>query len=104
MLIAKNRMEDELIGFDTGTHNYLVKPFGIAELLARLRGLQRSSPPTQTRKIQLENFTLDYETPNLYDQDIEITLTNKEFQLLEYFLNILIKLLPVTKVSINFGN
>jgi|UPI0001956D5F DNA-binding response OmpR family regulator len=54
--------------------------------------------------MQLENFTLDYETPNLYDQDIEITLTNKEFQLLEYFLNILIKLLPVTKVSINFGN
>ncbi|MBD2293644.1 response regulator transcription factor [Anabaena sphaerica FACHB-251] len=85
MLTAKDRMEDKVMGLDAGADDYLVKPFGMAELLARLRALQRRSPQIQTKKIQLKNFTLDYGTRTLYYQTLEIPLTNKEFQLLEYF-------------------
>lgn len=85
MLTAKDRMEDKVMGLDAGADDYLVKPFGMAELLARLRALQRRSPQIPTQKIQLKNFTLDYGTRTLYDQTLEISLTNKEFQLLEYF-------------------
>jgi DNA-binding response OmpR family regulator len=57
MLTAKDRMEDKVMGLDAGADDYLVKPFGMAELLARLRALQRRSPQIQTQKIQLENST-----------------------------------------------
>ncbi len=76
----------------------------MAKSLVMLHALQRGSPQIQSWKIQLINFTLDYGTRDLYGQDIDIPLTNEEFQLLECFLNILIKLLPVTRLSINFGN
>jgi DNA-binding response OmpR family regulator len=44
MLTAKDRMEDRVKGLDAGADDYLIKPFGMAELLARLRALQRRSP------------------------------------------------------------
>ena len=44
MLTAKDRMEDKVAGLDAGADDYLVKPFGMAELLARLRALQRQWP------------------------------------------------------------
>ncbi len=91
ILTAKDTMEDKVMGLDAGADDYLVKPFGMAELLARLRALQRRSPQIQTQQIQLSNFTLDYATRTLYYQNqegknLKITLTNKEFQLLEYFM------------------
>lgn len=66
MLIAKDRMEDKVIGLDAGADDYLVKPFGMAELLARLHALQRRSPQLQFQQIQLKQFKLDYGTRTLY--------------------------------------
>jgi DNA-binding response OmpR family regulator len=88
MLTAKDSMEDKVAGLDAGADDYLVKPFGMAELLARLRALQRRSPQFQPQKLTVGNLTLDYGN-NLvvsHNNHQEITLTNKEFQLLEYFL------------------
>ena len=90
ILTAKDRMEDKVMGLDAGADDYLVKPFGMAELLARLRALQRRSPQLQPQQLQLGNFSLNYGTRTLYYQNKksergEIPLTNKEFQLLEYF-------------------
>lgn len=91
MLTAKDSMADKVSGLDAGADDYLIKPFGMAELLARLRALQRRSPQLQPPQLRVGPFTLDYATstvallqPNGTDQTIP--LTAKEFQLLEHFL------------------
>ncbi|GBE93731.1 two-component system response regulator RppA [Nostoc cycadae] len=91
MLTAKDRMEDKVTGLDAGADDYLVKPFGMAELLARLRALQRRSPQFQPQELTVGNLTLDYGNNMVVSQNNtgkkqEISLTNKEFQLLEYFM------------------
>ncbi|GBF82213.1 two-component system response regulator RppA [Aphanothece sacrum] len=91
ILTAKDSEEDKVIGLDTGADDYLVKPFGMAELLARLRALQRRSPQIAPQQLKLGNITLDYGKYAIFYQDIQgnnqlIELTNKEFQLLEYFM------------------
>lgn len=91
MLTAKDRMEDKVAGLDAGADDYLVKPFGMVELLARLRALQRRSPSFQPQELHIGNLTLDYATYTVYIQNSQgdrqfITLTSKEFQLLEYFM------------------
>ncbi len=91
MLTAKDRMEDKVAGLDAGADDYLVKPFGMVELLARLRALQRRAPSFQPQQLQVGNLTLDYATHTVcfqnadFDQQV-IPLTSKEFQLLEYFM------------------
>jgi DNA-binding response OmpR family regulator len=87
MLTAKDSMEDKVAGLDAGADDYLVKPFGMAELLARLRALQRRSPQFLPQKLSVGNLTLDYGNNLVVSQDLqEVILTNKEFQLLEYFM------------------
>ncbi|MGB5596141.1 MAG: two-component system response regulator RppA [Crocosphaera sp.] len=91
MLTAKDTEEDKVIGLDAGADDYLVKPFGMAELLARLRALQRRFPTINPQKLTVGNITLDYSNYTIFYQDNKgnnqpINLTNKEFQLLEYFL------------------
>jgi DNA-binding response OmpR family regulator len=91
MLTAKDRMEDKVAGLDAGADDYLVKPFGMAELLARVRALQRRSPQIQPQQLQIGSLTLDYGTRTVYRLEPNggkqvIPLTNKEFHLLEYFM------------------
>ncbi|PAX52835.1 two-component system response regulator RppA [Brunnivagina elsteri] len=91
MLTAKDRMEDKIIGLDAGADDYLVKPFGMGELLARLRALQRRSPQFQPQLLTVGNLSLDYSRSEIISQNQTgeqqvIFLTNKEFQLLEYFM------------------
>lgn len=91
MLTAKDRMEDKVQGLDAGADDYLVKPFGMEELRARLRALQRRSPQIQPQKLQVGNLVLDYGSSTVSIQNSQqdnqpISLTAKEFQLLEYFM------------------
>jgi len=90
MLTARDRMADKVAGLDAGADDYLVKPFGMAELRARLRALQRRSPQLQPQKLQIGNLVLDYGTATVSTQGPQaaqlIPLTAKEFQLLEYFM------------------
>jgi len=91
MLTAKDRMEDKVAGLDAGADDYLVKPFGMAELLARLRALQRRSPQIQPQQLQIGNLVLDCGNRTVCHVERNgknqiISLTTKEFQLLEYFM------------------
>ncbi|WNZ27343.1 response regulator transcription factor [Leptolyngbya sp. NK1-12] len=90
MLTARDRLEDKVAGLDAGADDYLVKPFGMIELLARLRALQRRSPQTYSPFLQVGRLTLDYATLTVSVQQSSqaqiIQLTAKEFQLLEYFM------------------
>lgn len=91
LLTAKDRIEDRVQGLDAGADDYLVKPFGMLELLARLRALQRRSPQIQATQLKVANLVLDYNTSTIAAPDLNgkhqiIQLTAKEFQLLEYFM------------------
>ena len=91
MLTARDRMEDKVAGLDAGADDYLVKPFGMAELLARMRALQRRSPELHPQQLQVGKLILDYSTHTVCLQDpngqrSSIPLTAKEFQTLEYFM------------------
>ena len=91
MLTAKDSIEDRVTGLDAGADDYLVKPFGTSELLARLRALQRRSLSIQPQQLRVGNIILDCGTHEIYfdnpsEKGEQILLTNKEFQILEYFL------------------
>lgn len=91
LLTARDSMEDKVMGLDAGADDYLVKPFGMAELLARMRSLQRRSPQLQSPQLQIGALMLDYSTCTVYTQDSQgskqpIALTTKEFQTLEHFM------------------
>jgi len=86
MLTAKDSMTDKVMGLDAGADDYLVKPFDISELLARMRALLRRPPQLQSRRLQIGRLELDYDTHSVQWQGATIALTLKEFQLLEYFM------------------
>lgn len=110
MLTALGQPENRVAGLDAGADDYLVKPFVMEELLARLRALQRRSPQLQPQNLTIGAFTLDYannvliaevtetletsetsetsETPKTSETQLNqtIPLTVKEFQLLAYLM------------------
>lgn len=90
MLTAKDSMEAKIAGLDAGADDYLVKPFDMPELLARLRALQRRTTQLQPQQLQVGNLSLNYSTNTFWVNSAigkkQILLTKKEFQLLEYFM------------------
>lgn len=84
MLTARNTTEDKIIGLDTGADDYLIKPFDLDELLARIRALlRRGSKNISDNTIKIGNLTLNTKTHDVFRAQKKIILTNKEFKLLE---------------------
>jgi DNA-binding response OmpR family regulator len=86
MLTAKDSVEDIVAGLDSGSDDYLTKPFAFAELLARVRALVRRSELDRGAEIRFSNLRLDPVTHKVWRSDREIELTAKEYALLEYFM------------------
>lgn len=88
MLTAKGTIEDRVKGLDTGADDYLVKPFAITELLARVRSLLRRKKDAEksATTLSIADLTLDLVSHKAIRAGKKIDLTSKEFALLEYFI------------------
>ncbi len=86
VLTARDSVSDRVQGLDAGADDYMVKPFALAELLARVRALLRRAGPGEPELLQFEDLKLDTGTRQVYRAEKLIELTSKEFDLLELFL------------------
>ncbi len=87
MLTARHDISNRVEGLDAGADDYMVKPFALDELLARIRALLRRSGATDSdHTLQLADLTLNPSTRQVHRADREIQLTKTEFDLLELLL------------------
>jgi DNA-binding response OmpR family regulator len=86
MLTAKDSVEDIVDGLDSGSDDYLTKPFAFPVLLARVRALGRRSEQERGAQITFADLRLDPVTHKVWRNDQEIDVTGKEYDLLEYFM------------------
>ena len=87
VLTARHSLGDRVAGLDAGADDYLVKPFALEELLARLRSIMRRAAPVQDAEVLvLGDLTLDLRTRVATRAGTTIELTRMEYQLLELFL------------------
>jgi two-component system OmpR family response regulator len=86
MLTARDSVEDRVTGLDSGADDYLVKPFAFAELLARLRAVARRGDGERPAILRLGDLQVDPATREVSRGDQPISLSAKEFSLLETFM------------------
>ncbi len=86
LLTARDSIDDRVQGLDSGADDYLVKPFAMRELLARLRALLRRQQPSRQGQLEVGDLVMDPITHTVERAGRPLDLTPKEFALLEYFL------------------
>ena len=86
MLTARDAVADRVEGLDAGADDYLTKPFSFAELHARLRALGRRGPVERPPVLEVGTLRLDPSTRQVWRGDDEVSLSTKEFALLETFM------------------
>jgi two-component system, OmpR family, copper resistance phosphate regulon response regulator CusR len=86
ILTARDGVDDRVRGLDLGADDYLVKPFAIAELLARIRALMRRGRPVEIVRLKAADLELDLVGRQATRGDRQLELTVREFELLEYLL------------------
>jgi len=99
LLTAKDMVEDKVKGLDMGADDYLTKPFAFEELLARIRVLLRRGKPEESLKLSIADLILDPVTHKVTRDDKKISLTTKEYSLLEYLLRNQGRVLTRTMIS-----
>src|ERR1700736_5186029 len=86
MLTGRDSVDDRVAGLEAGADDYLVKPFALREVVARLRALTRRHVPDRKAQLRAGKLTLDTAAHTLTVDGKEVDLTAKEFPILEYFL------------------
>jgi DNA-binding response OmpR family regulator len=84
ILTALDGIDDRVLGLDVGADDYLVKPFALPELLARIRALLRRGRPTDVLRLKAADLEVDLVARRVVRGDRPIELTSREFDLLEY--------------------
>jgi len=82
LLTARSSTEDRVAGLDAGADDYLVKPFAMDELAARVRALARRKDAAPVRTLSIGRLTLDVETPQLLDGDTPVDVPRRELTML----------------------
>lgn len=85
-MTAKDEVTDRVEGLDAGADDYVVKPFSIEELLARVRAQLRRNQPEETEQLQYSDLVLNRNTREVWRGERLIELTAKEFDLMDYLL------------------
>jgi len=86
MLTARDSLDDRVLGLDSGADDYLIKPFELAELHARLRALMRREAGRKSGDLLVADLRLDPAAHDAWRGDSPLDLTAKEFALLEYLM------------------
>ena len=86
MLTARDGIDDRVMGLDLGADDYLVKPFAVPELLARIRALLRRGRPADSLRLKAADLELDLVSRRAMRGERALELTVREFELLEYLL------------------
>jgi two-component system, OmpR family, copper resistance phosphate regulon response regulator CusR len=86
ILTARDGVDDRVLGLDLGADDYLVKPFALPELLARIRALLRRGRPSEVFRLKAGDLELDLVTRRAVRGERLLDLTAREFELLEYLL------------------
>lgn len=86
ILTARDAIEDRVAGLDTGADDYLVKPFALDELLARIRALLRRDAQTHGRELTFGNLRVDLVSRTVWRGDRLISLQNRQLELLAYLI------------------
>ena len=86
MLTARDSLDDRVLGLDSGADDYLIKPFEIKELRARLRALLRRETDNKGGHLAVADLRLDPATHDAWRGKTKLDLTAKEFSLLEYMM------------------
>lgn len=98
MLTARDEVKDRVKGLDCGADDYLIKPFALEELLARVRVLLRRYRETEETVLSFSDLKLNLETYQAWRGARELNLTAKEYELLSYFLKNPRQILPREKI------
>ena len=86
ILTARDGIKDRVLGLDLGADDYLIKPFALPELLARIRALLRRGRPADALRLKASDLEIDLVTRRAVRGDRQLDLTTREFELLEYLL------------------
>jgi DNA-binding response OmpR family regulator len=86
-LTARDAVSDRILGLDSGANDYLIKPFALEELEARLRVLLRNQSGSTKNQLSVADLVMDLSTQSVTRGGREITLSAKEYALLEYMLH-----------------
>ncbi len=86
MITARDAVQDRIEGLDTGADDYIIKPFNVDELLARVRARLRRKMPAPPSQLSFADLRLDPETHEVFRERRRLTLTATEFRMLQHLL------------------